>query len=243
VGGTSRWQQCTHGGFAGVPAKRPGWYTVVVLARGEFATLFSEAFMQSRNAMVLLDGSRRHVDVNGASLRLTGYQRDQLIGRPISEFVAKGSLLMSQQQWEAAIAAGRFTGRARLVAADGSHVSVQYAAATDVVTGRRLILFVELSSSRWGAHFRRPLFGHHSGEPLSAREIEIVRLVALGMTDREIAAELQIAHHTVRTHVRNAMGKTDARSRAHLVAKALADGLVLGAPNSPIRHTGWARAS
>ncbi len=54
-----------------------------------------------------------------------------------------------------------------------------------------------------------------------------MRLVALGNTGPEIAQELQIAHDTVRTHVRNAMGKVDARSRAHLVAKALGDGLVL----------------
>ena len=36
---------------------------------------------------------RRHVDVNGAYLRLTGYKREDLIGRPIWEFVAGGPLL------------------------------------------------------------------------------------------------------------------------------------------------------
>jgi PAS domain S-box-containing protein len=200
----------------------------------ERARLFSEAFARSRNAMVLLDSSRRHVDVNGASLRLTGYQRHQLIGRPITEFVAKGSRLRSAREWEAALAAGRFTGHARLVAADGSHLSVQYAATTEVVTGHRLILFVELNSSRWGARFRRPIFGRHSNQPLSPRETEIVRLVALGMTGREIAAELQIAHHTVRTHVNNAMRRTGARSRAHLVAKVLAEGQVLSESDPPI---------
>jgi PAS domain S-box-containing protein len=214
-----------------VAPKWCGWYTVSVVVASERARLFSEAFAQSRNAMVLLDSSRRHVDVNGASLRLTGYQRHQLIGRPISDFMAKDSRLMSALEWEAAMASGRFTGNARVVAADGSHVSVQYAATTEVVTGHRLTLFVELSSSRWGARFRRPLFGRHSTDPLSPRETEIVRLVALGMTGREIAAELHITHHTVRTHVRNAMLRTGARSRAHLVAKALADGLVLNEPS------------
>ena len=50
--------------------------------------------------------------------------------------------------------------------------------------------------------------------------------MALGNTGPEIADQLQIAHDTVRTHVRNAMVKVDARSRAHLVAKALGQGLV-----------------
>jgi DNA-binding CsgD family transcriptional regulator len=43
---------------------------------------------------------------------------------------------------------------------------------------------------------------------------------------REIADELHIAHDTVRTHVRNAMTKLDARSCAHQVAKALGDDLL-----------------
>jgi DNA-binding NarL/FixJ family response regulator len=62
--------------------------------------------------------------------------------------------------------------------------------------------------------------------PLSEREREIVRLVALGSSGPEIADELRITHNTVRTHVRNAMTKSGARSRAHLVAKALGDGLI-----------------
>ena len=62
---------------------------------------------------------------------------------------------------------------------------------------------------------------------LSERELEIVRLVALGRSGPEIADELGIAHDTVRTHVRNAMAKVGARSRAHLVAKALGEGHVL----------------
>ena len=61
---------------------------------------------------------------------------------------------------------------------------------------------------------------------LSKREQEIVRLIALGSTGPEIADELQIAHNTVRTHIRNSMTKLRARSRAHLVANALGHGAV-----------------
>ena len=50
--------------------------------------------------------------------------------------------------------------------------------------------------------------------PLSAREREIVRLVALGATGPEIADELRITHDTVRTHVRNAMVRSRALVRA-----------------------------
>ena len=56
---------------------------------------------------------------------------------------------------------------------------------------------------------------------------EVVRLVALGQTGPEIADDLGIAHDTVRTHVRNAMDKLGARSRAHLVAKAFGGELLM----------------
>jgi DNA-binding NarL/FixJ family response regulator len=104
---------------------------------------------------------------------------------------------------------------------------VQWAAGTEIVTGRRLILFVTLSTSRWGAHYRRATTPEPRADGVSPREREIVHHVAQGSSGPEIAAELQISHDTVRTHVRNTMGKVGARSRAHLGAKSLGDGHVL----------------
>src|SRR5690348_18051342 len=49
--------------------------------------LFTSAFRQSRNAMVLLDGERRHIDVNGAYVRMLGYPRQEIIGVPASQYV------------------------------------------------------------------------------------------------------------------------------------------------------------
>jgi PAS domain S-box-containing protein len=188
--------------------------------------LFTTAFQQSRNAMVLVDERRVQVDANGAYLKLLGYRREQVVGVPIYRFVQGGPAL-SAGEWAAALAVGRFTGRADLVCANGSTVSVQWGAATEVATGRRLVLFVALSTSRWGRHFRRAEAPPRASGPLSRREREVVRLIALGSTGPEIADELHIAHDTVRTHVRNAMTKLGARSRAHLVALALAEGPAL----------------
>ena len=176
--------------------------------------------------MVLLDDQRRHVDVNGAYLRLLGYRREALIGLPIYDFVAGGPLI-TRAEFAAPVAAGRFTGAARLVCADGGHVAVQWGACAEIVTGRRLILFVALNTSRWGMRFRRRPAAEETPRPLSPRELEIVQLIADGSSGPEIAAEVQIAHETVRSHVRNAMDKVGARSRAHLVAKALGEGLVI----------------
>ena len=81
--------------------------------------LFSTAFKQSRNAMVLVDDGRLHVDVNGAYLNLLQYPRDEVIGEPIYRFVADGPLL-SPEEWEAALARGDFTGKADMVSRDGT---------------------------------------------------------------------------------------------------------------------------
>jgi PAS domain S-box-containing protein len=194
--------------------------------RAGLPALFSAAFKQSKNAMLLVDGDRTIIDANGAHLRLYGYGRDAIVGRPIYEFVVGGPTV-SKREWNARVKEGRFTGETKLLCADGSQVVVQWAATTEQVTGSYLVLFVAMATSRWGVRFRRTEPPKAQPGELSQRELEIVRAIAFGSTGPEIADELQISHHTVRTHVRNAMSKVDARSRAHLVAKTLGDGMVL----------------
>ena len=196
------------------------------MARDGWSALFATAFKQSKNPMALVDDERRHVDVNAAYQRLLGRGRDEIIGRHVWDFVVGGPIF-TLAQWQAALASHRFHGQAELERADGSRVAVQWAGATEVATGRRLVLFVALSTSRWGASFRRSLEIDREPGELSPRELEIVRMIARGESGPEIAAELHIAHDTVRTHVRNAMEKVGARSRAHLVAKALGEGHAL----------------
>ena len=149
------------------------------MAQDGWSGLFTTAFKQSKNAMALVDAQRRHVEVNPAYLRLLGYARDGVIGRPVYEFVVNGPLL-SPERWTAALAAGRFHGEAQLIRADGTHVGVQWAGNTEIVTGRRLVLFVALGTSRWGGSFRRTAEADPDPRALSARELEIVRLIARG---------------------------------------------------------------
>ncbi len=59
---------------------------------------------------------------------------------------------------------------------------------------------------------------------LSGRETEILALLARGLTGEEIAQRLVLSPETVRTHVRNAMGKLEARTRTEAVVKALERG-------------------
>jgi DNA-binding NarL/FixJ family response regulator len=60
---------------------------------------------------------------------------------------------------------------------------------------------------------------------LTHREAEVLRLVAAGRTNREVAAELLISEHTVARHVQNIFAKLDLPSRAAATAFAFEHGL------------------
>jgi LuxR family maltose regulon positive regulatory protein len=63
-------------------------------------------------------------------------------------------------------------------------------------------------------------------EPLSEREIEVLQLIAEGLTNQEIANRLYLSLNTVKVHTRNIYGKLDAHHRAGAVAKARALGIL-----------------
>jgi len=68
---------------------------------------------------------------------------------------------------------------------------------------------------------KRPL----TPDPLSGREMEVLRLLAQGKSNREIADQLVIAELTVRTHVSNILGKLHLASRTQAALYALKEGL------------------
>ncbi|MDQ3865081.1 MAG: LuxR C-terminal-related transcriptional regulator [Actinomycetota bacterium] len=57
-------------------------------------------------------------------------------------------------------------------------------------------------------------------EPLSERELEVLRLIALGLSNREIAHELFVAPGTAKRHVHNIYRKLEVRSRTQAIAQA-----------------------
>jgi DNA-binding NarL/FixJ family response regulator len=67
---------------------------------------------------------------------------------------------------------------------------------------------------------------HMGGETLSAREIEVLRLVSDGNRNRDIAERLFITEETVKAHVKHIMEKLSARDRTQAVAIALRRGII-----------------
>jgi DNA-binding NarL/FixJ family response regulator len=69
-------------------------------------------------------------------------------------------------------------------------------------------------------------------EGLTRRELDVVRLLAVGRTNRAIATELIVSTRTVDMHVRNILRKLDCRSRADAARRASELGLLGPAPAS-----------
>ncbi|UCD83198.1 MAG: winged helix-turn-helix transcriptional regulator [Desulfobacterales bacterium] len=57
-------------------------------------------------------------------------------------------------------------------------------------------------------------------DPISDRELEVLHLIAAGLSNREIAAKLFISLNTVKTHTKNINSKLDVNSRTRAVARA-----------------------
>ena len=78
------------------------------------------------------------------------------------------------------------------------------------------------------ARLTRKTIEHSSSfsEPLSEREVEILRLIAHGSSNREIADTLFLAEGTVKNHVTNILGKLGVRDRTQAAIKAKDIGLV-----------------
>jgi DNA-binding CsgD family transcriptional regulator len=65
-----------------------------------------------------------------------------------------------------------------------------------------------------------------AGAPLTARELEVLRLMAEGLGNKEIGAVLGISTHTAKYHVASVLAKLDVQSRTEAVTKGLREGLL-----------------
>jgi DNA-binding NarL/FixJ family response regulator len=67
---------------------------------------------------------------------------------------------------------------------------------------------------------------HTMEDELSLREIDVLRLIACGNANKEIAAQLSIAEETVKSHITNILAKLGANDRTHAVTIGLKRGII-----------------
>jgi PAS domain S-box-containing protein len=188
-------------------AEAPGW-----------ERLFWLVFDRTSNPIFVLDDERRITEVNQAALSLLGRSRKDLLGTSMLGTMRPGDRSDALRNWQAFRVSGEYFGRRALVRADGSEVEIDFAARLEHIRGQRVAVYVALPRHRSAPTESSALAGQLL---LTTREREVITHVALGYESDQIASALYISPQTVRTHVRNAMVKLGAHTRAQLVAIVL----------------------
>jgi len=174
---------------------------------------FWHVFRTSRTPLLLIDDRRRYVDVNDAACESFGMTREELLrtrtgDRTPSDLQRRVDDLRPRMQADLPITAP-------WAFLDG--------------TGRRHEVYVHLHPNAIDGHDLLILLNAPPTIPaggLTPREREITALLADGCDGPAIAERLVLSPETVRTHIRNAMERTNARTRAHLIAIALRERLI-----------------
>ena len=127
--------------------------------------------------------------------------------------------LASPEEWTDALPAGRFAAPGRPRASQRQHaVGSAGRQPGDGDTGSRLVLRRAEAPRAEGRRSPLPVLGARAAKAVTARA-RGVQLVALGAPNRRSPTSCTSPRHRVHAHVRNAMTKLGARSRAYLVAR------------------------
>jgi LuxR family maltose regulon positive regulatory protein len=134
---------------------------------------------------------------------------------------AQGQIEPAMNSLQQALSLGAAVGYVRLFVDEGRPMAelLRQAMARGIVPG-----YVGELQSAFEARERPPLPASpsvsHLVEPLSARELEVLQLVAAGRSNREAAEQLFIATSTIKKHLENIYGKLEVHSRTEAVARA-----------------------
>jgi PAS domain S-box-containing protein len=170
---------------------------------------YKAAFDAAPDAIVVFDDEGNYVYVNKLAAAMYGMTRDELAGRRIGDFTTEPEKTNLDAFWTALRSEKVIEGRHRIVAPDGSERVVSFKTRADFVPGRHITVFRQQAGPR---------------TRLSRREQQVMQMLAHGHNGPSIAEQLVISPETVRTHVRNAMEKLGAKTRAHAIALAAAYG-------------------
>jgi PAS domain S-box-containing protein len=185
--------------------------------------------------MLIVDDQRRYVTANAPACSLFGMAPEEVPWHRIDDFTPEQDRQRLAEQWDAFLANGGMEGWYHLRLPDGSLLPVEFSATANVLPpGRHLSVVIPLggatddagSEVRREATWTRLVAPNAEQVPLTAREHEVIVLVAAGLQGGEIAARLGVAPETIKSHVQNAMTKLGAHTRAHAVAIALSTGQI-----------------
>lgn len=175
------------------------------------------------------------VNVDPAFAQIHGYAVEELVGKPVEVIIAPEHRWEHPARARSADDAGHLTFESVNVRKDGSQFPVR----VDVVVAKdgsgeplcRAAIVEDLSEVAPDVTAVRESQARYPPAAqrvyrLTARETEVLHLVASGRTDKEIAQLLGRSTYTVHNHVRHILLKMGARSRTDATARALREDLV-----------------
>jgi PAS domain-containing protein len=183
------------------------------------ANLFHAACEYFPHALLLTDDRRRLLFANGAARTLLGVVREDRASKRIDDLLPPKALDDMEKLWDGFLAGETLSGVLPMLLPDGVERSILFRATARVAPGSHLISLGVASVDPRPAALR---LGATRDEVLSFRERETLTHIARGATVMSVAKTSAISAATVRTHVRNAMRKLNARTRPQAVAIAIA---------------------
>lgn len=194
-----------------------------------------EALKRSRHPMLIADDRRRWVHGNASACELLGLVAEEIPWCSLDDFTDPNERRRLDEQWRAFLIRGAAEGSYEMHVPGRGPVTVEFSATANVLPGRHLAVFVpydktstkeaQPAAPRPAAWAAVEVEVGGRGQ-LTAREREVITLVAAGLRGGDMAERLLLSPETIKSHVRNAMGKLGARTRAHAVAIALVAGQI-----------------
>lgn len=198
---------------------------VVGASRGRLLQL-QRTFDRSLIPMMIVDNDRRYLDLNAAARLLFRMSLKDLRRLRIDDLTADADKPALGEAWGELFERGTLSDRYFVSFQDGSTLWVFYAAIANALPGQHLIVFVP---ANWpGAELEelQPAVESDGCGYLSPRQLDVLRLVAIGANVSQIGGELSISEATVKTHVKHILERLGAKNRAHAVALAMCNGLL-----------------
>ena len=191
-----------------------------LLRKGIAALVNAEADMklvaEASNGEEAIERFRLHrPDVTLMDLQLPGIDGVEAISRILSEFSDARIIVLTTYGGDAQVVRALRAG-ARAYVLKG-HVHRELLETIHTVHAGRKRIPLDIATE---------LAEHATDDELSSREIEVLRLITAGNSNKEIADQLSIGETTVKSHVTNILSKLNANDRAHAITIGLRRGII-----------------
>lgn len=185
------------------------------------------AFNTSLVPMLMCDDARCCVDVNAAASLFMRLPREAILGCRLDELVPAELASQLDAMWPRFLRPNQSkplgARPVELVLPDGHRVEARLSV-SKLEPDRNVVTIRFPAEDPAIDAIQAPV----AERALTAREREVLTLVAAGNTGVQIASQLFLAPATVQTHVANALVKLEAKNRAHGIAKAILTGEIEG---------------